>query len=107
MEEKLKKWQVLYIDNTRYVVVNMIEYKEDSWIWQEYEIKNELSQHKWLCIEKDEYGQTEYSIYTPYYGSVDTDEIFIVANGKEYELYEKGIATVKDYFGIVLSVSHF
>lgn len=99
MEEKLKKWQVLYIDNTKYVVVNMIEYKEDSWIWQEYEIKNELKQHKWLCVEKDEYGQTEYSIYTPYYGNIDTDEIFFVANGKEYELYEKGIATVKDYFG--------
>lgn len=101
MEEKLKKWQILYIDNVKYVVVNMIEYKEDTWIWQEYEIKNELNEHKWLCVEKDEYGQTEYSIYTSYCGSVNKDKINFTANGKKYELYEKGIATVKNYFGNV------
>ncbi len=38
---KLKKGQILYIDNQKYTVINMIEYKEDTWIWQEYEIKNE------------------------------------------------------------------
>ena len=51
----------------------MIEYKEDTWIWQEYEIQNDLHQHKWLCVEKDEYGRVEYSIYTPYYGNIDEE----------------------------------
>ncbi len=41
MEEKLKRWQIVYIDNIKYTVINMIEYKEDSWIWQEYEIRGE------------------------------------------------------------------
>ena len=99
MEEKLKKWQIIYIDNEKYIVVNMIEYKEDTWIWQEYEIQNDLHQHKWLCVEKDEYGRVEYSIYTPYYGNIDEETMFITVNGREYELYEKGVATVKSYFG--------
>lgn len=99
MEEKLKKWQVLYINNEKYIVINMIEYKEDTWMWQEYEIKNESNEHKWLCVEKDEYGKIQYSIYTPYFGSVNTDELSFFFNGKEYELYEKGTAIVKNYFG--------
>ena len=36
---KLKKGQVVYIQTEKYTVINMIEYKEDTWIWQEYEIK--------------------------------------------------------------------
>lgn len=99
MEGKLRKGQVIFIDNTRYVVVNMVEYQESSWIWQEYEIKNEFNQHKWLCVEVNEYGQTEYSIYVPYYGYVNTNEISFFLDGREYRLYERGIATVIDYFG--------
>lgn len=41
MEEKIKKWQIVYIDNMKYTVINMIEYIEASWIWQEYEICGE------------------------------------------------------------------
>lgn len=99
MEENLKKWQVLYINNEKYIVINMIEYKEDTWIWQEYEIKNESNEHKWLCVEKDEYGKMEYSVYTPFFGSINTNELSFFYNGKEYELYEKGTAIVKNYFG--------
>lgn len=99
MGEKLQKNQVLYIDNTRYVVVNMVEYQEDSWIWQEYEIKNDSNQRLWLCVEKNEQGQIEYSIYSPYYGNVNTNSLSFSVNNIEYELYEKGVATVKDYFG--------
>ncbi|MEE1219495.1 MAG: DUF4178 domain-containing protein [Ruminococcus sp.] len=99
MGEYLRKWQILYIDNIKYVVVNMVEYQEDSWIWQEYEIKDEFNECLWLCVEKNEYGQTEYSIYTPYNGIVNTSELLLNIDGKEYELYEKGVATVKNYFG--------
>ncbi len=99
MIEQLKKWQVIYINNVKYVVINMIEYKEDTWVWQEYEIKNESNQHKWLCVEEGDFGKIEYSIYTPYYGSINTDELTFFTNSKEYELYEKGTAIVKDYFG--------
>lgn len=100
MGEKLKKWQILYIDNIKYEVINMIEYKEDTWIWQEYEIKNESSiRSKWLCVEKDEYGKEEYSIYEPYYESINENEMSFYVDGYEYELYEKGIAFVNDYFG--------
>ncbi len=99
MEEKLKKGQILYINNEKHIVINMIEYKEDTWIWQEYEIKNEINQHKWLCVEDDEYGKKEYSIYTPYYGSINENEQSIFTNGRNYELYEKGTAVVKNYFG--------
>lgn len=55
--------------------------------------------HKWLCVETDENGQTEYSIYKAYYGSINTNEMFLTIDGIQYELYEKGIATVKNYFG--------
>jgi len=100
MKKILKKWQILYIDNVKYVVVNMIEYKEDSWIWQEYAIKNESNEYKWLCVEKGEDGQLEYSIYVPYDGNININEIsFVTDDGKEYELYEKGVATVNNYFG--------
>lgn len=99
MEEKFRKWQILYIDNIKYTVVNMIEYKENSWIWQEYEIHGENQDKKWLCVEKDEYGKTEYSIYKKYSGKIDTNELYFFIDSTSYELYEKGIATVKDYFG--------
>ena len=55
--------------------------------------------HKWLCVEKNEYGKTEYSLYKTYNERINTNEIFLNINGIQYELYEKGIATVKDYFG--------
>ena len=52
---KLKKGQILNIKTGKYVVINMVEYKEDTWIWQEYEIKEVNSyKHKWLSVEKDE-----------------------------------------------------
>jgi len=41
VEEKLKKWQIIYIDTTKYIVENMIEYKEVTKVWQEYKIQDE------------------------------------------------------------------
>lgn len=99
MENKLKKWQIVYIEKVKYTVVNMIEYKEDTWIWQEYEIKHDAGAIRWLCVEKDENNKTEYSIYDKYYGDINENEISFCSQGMQYELYEKGTATVKDYFG--------
>ncbi len=96
---KLKKGQILYIDNQKYVVINMIEYKEDTWIWQEYEIENDLNEHKWLSVEKDEKNEIVYYLYEPFRGVVDTNEIEIFYNAENYELYEKGKAIVQNYFG--------
>lgn len=101
METKLKKWQIVYIERVKYTVVNMIEYKEDTWVWQEYEIKHEAGAIRWLCVEKDENNKTEYSIYDKYYGDINENEISFSSQNTQYELYEKGTATVKDYFGNV------
>lgn len=99
METKLKKWQIVYIERVKYTVVNMIEYKEDTWVWQEYEIKHDAGAIRWLCVEKDENNKTEYSIYDKYYGDINENEISFSSQNTQYELYEKGTATVKDYFG--------
>ncbi len=99
MGERLQRWQILFVDNIRYVVINMVEYQEGPWIWQEYEIKNDANQRLWLCVEKNEQGQLEYSIYAPYYGNINTNAMSFWLNNVEYGLYEKGVATVKDYFG--------
>lgn len=100
MESKLKKWQVVYIDRVKYIVVNMIEYKEDTWVWQEYEIRHDETEAvRWLCVEKDENNKIEYSIYDKYYGEINANELSFYSQNTQYELYEKGTATVKDYFG--------
>ena len=52
-----------------------------------------------LCVEKDENNKTEYSIYDKYYGDINENEISFSSQNTQYELYEKGTATVKDYFG--------
>ena len=83
---KLKKAQVLYIDNQKYTVINMIEFKQDSWRWQEYEIVSDNNIHKWLSVEEN-----EYYIYEIYNGSDEKNE--------DFNVYEQGIATVIDYFG--------
>lgn len=99
MDEKLKKWQVIYLDNVRYLVYNMIEYFEDSWIWQEYEIRSDNGDTKWLCVEKNENNQVEYSIYVPYHERIDSNQMSINLNGVIFEMAEKGTAKVLSYFG--------
>lgn len=96
---KLQKGQTIYIKNQKYIVSNMIEFKEDTWVWQEYEIVSDTYLSKWLIVEENENKQLEYSLYETYKGEVDTNEIEFVVGDKSYELYEKGRATVKNYFG--------
>ncbi len=38
---KLKKGQVILVNGEKYTIKNMIEFKEDAWIWQEYEVVNQ------------------------------------------------------------------
>ncbi len=88
---KLKKGQILYIDNQKYTVINMIEFQQDKWKWQEYEIVDSYHTHKWLSVEEnEETKQLEYYLYKTYQGK---------ENNENYKLYEQGIATVVDYFG--------
>lgn len=96
---KLIKDQVLYIDNIKYVVVNMIEFEEDQWIWQEYEIIDEHRIHKWLTIEENEYNEIEYYLYTTYRTSCNGTEKEFSEADKTYRLYDQGIAKVRNYFG--------
>lgn len=96
---RLKKGQILYIDNQKYVVINMIEFSEDTWIWQEYEIVSETGLHRWLSVETNENNQDEFYIYDVFKGIVKTNEIEFTIGNKKYELFEKGRAVVRDYFG--------
>ena len=96
---ELKKWQIIYIDNIKYTVVNMVEYKEDTWKWKEYELREDNGAVKWLEIEEKEQGEIKYSIYTKYMGTINEEEMFIEKGGITYELEEKGYAKVTNYFG--------
>lgn len=103
--EKLRRGQIIMIDSQKYVVNNMIEFKEDSWIWQEYEVQKYSSgdsyhyQKYWLTIEQDEYNKNEYYLYSIYNKRINVNNIEFEDNGKKYELFESGVATVKSYFG--------
>lgn len=103
--EKLRRGQIIMIDAQKYVVNNMIEFKEDSWIWQEYEIQKYFNgdsnryQKYWLTIEQDEHNKNEYYLYSRYAKIIDVNNIEFEDNGKSYKLFESGIATVKSYFG--------
>lgn len=97
---KLKKGQIIYIKTKKYTVINMIEYKEDTWIWQEYEIKGANS-YKWLSVEEDENNKIQYYLYDRYVGNVDINEIEFQNANKTYKLYEKGTQTVNNFFGNV------
>ncbi|MBR2241443.1 MAG: DUF4178 domain-containing protein [Clostridia bacterium] len=100
MDEKLKKGQVIKIKNETYVVVGMIEFVEDSWIWQEYKIKSDSGKIKWLSIEEDE-GKKQYSIYEEKFNIPVKSSMDFNFQNKNYSLFEKGTAKVNSYFGAV------
>lgn len=98
---KLKKGQVIYINSQKYTIKNKIEFKEDTWIWQEYEIISQNHEVKWLIVEEGENKELEYSIYGKYQGPINVSDIEFMLGDKVYQLYEKGKAFVNDYFGNV------
>lgn len=98
---KLKKGQVILVNGEKYIIKNMIEFKEDAWIWQEYEVVNQNHVVKWLIVEEDENKELEYSIYERYQGRINISNLEFMLGDKVYQLYEKGRAIVNDYFGSV------
>lgn len=100
MIEKLKKGQVIKIKNETYVVIGMIEFQEDSWVWQEYKIKSDSGKIRWLSIEEDE-GKKQYSIYEEKFNIPVKSSMDFNYQNKNYSLFEKGTARVKSYFGSV------
>ena len=102
MEVKLKRFQVIYINGFKYIVQNMIEFKEETWIWQEYEVCKEGSYEKeWLTIEKNDNNYYEYYLYKKYNGLVNKNEQFFYSMNKKFSVFDEGIARVKNYFGNV------
>lgn len=97
---KLKNGQVIKINNETFVVVGMIEFEEESWIWQEYKIKGNLGKISWLSVEEDE-GKTIYSIYEEKFSIPVVNSMNFNYQNQNYSLFEKGSARVKSYFGNV------
>lgn len=100
MAEKLKQGQVVKIKNVEYVVNGMIEFQEDSWVWQEYKIKDTTGKIRWLSIEENE-GKTQYSIYEEKFNIPKAGSTNFTFQNQNYSLFEKGTAKVKSYFGAV------
>jgi len=99
MNEKLKRGQIILIKNERFKVAGMIEFQEDTWIWQEYKIQSESnSRIKWLSVEENE-GKIQYSIYEENYSIGNVKSLNFQYQNEEYSLFEQGTARVKQYFG--------
>ena len=98
--EKLKLGQIIYIDNKKYSIINMIEFEESGWKWQEYEVVSSDNKHSWLSIELSDDNTIEYWLYDIYVGPpIQTDAMDFSVNGINYKMYEKGEAKVFNYFG--------
>ncbi|MCR5145758.1 MAG: DUF4178 domain-containing protein [Clostridia bacterium] len=100
MIEILKSGQVIKIKNETHVVVGMIEFQEDSWIWQEYKLKSDSGRISWLSVEENE-GKIQYSIYEEKFNIPVNSSMNFSFQNKDYSLFEKGTAKVKSYFGAV------
>ncbi|MBQ7066982.1 MAG: DUF4178 domain-containing protein [Lachnospiraceae bacterium] len=96
----LRQGQVIYVTGTEYTVCGMIAFKEDTWSWEEYKLKSNIGQTEWLSVEEDD-GVLIYSIYRERYDIPNSSSMNIMIDGENFELYEKGKATVTDYFGQV------
>lgn len=100
MVEKLKKGQVVKIKNETFVVIGMIEFAEDSWIWQEYKLKSDSGEISWLSVEENE-GKIQYSIYKEKFNIPYSLSMNFNYKNVSYSLFEKGTAKVQSFFGAV------
>lgn len=100
MSEILKNGQVINIKNKRNTVIGMIQFKEDSWVWEEYKIKDESGAILWLNVENDD-GVVKYSVYKENYKIPNPYSIDVKYEGQKYSLHEKGTAKVSKYYGSV------
>ena len=100
MNKILKIGQVVIINNISYTVVGMIEFQEDTWVWQEYKLKGSNLDINWLSVEEDD-GKTQYSLYKEYYGIPNCNSVNLKYDNENYTLLEKGTARVKRFYGSV------
>lgn len=100
MNETLKRGQIIRIQGKKYTTIGLIKYKEDNYTWQEYKLKDELNQIKWLNIEDDE-GEIIYSIYEENNRFSIESSNTCTYNNEKYELYEQGTEVVTGYWGNV------
>ena len=100
MSNNLKYGQIISIKNEKYTVIGMIEFKEDTWVWQEYKIKNQKSDIKWLSVEENE-GKVQYSLYTEKPSIRISESLEFNYENEKYSLYEQGTAIVKRFYGNV------
>lgn len=96
----LNEYQRLIVCGTEYTVTGMIAYTQGQWNWKEYQLKPKSGKSVWLSIES--YGsEPEYILYSPCGRIGDMNDYTIEYQGRLYQHYEKGTATVTDYFGRV------
>ena len=93
----LKEDQYIIIEKTKYRVLNKVKFTEKSSYWIEYKIRN---------TEDNEiyYLNVELSSKVVLFKVLKEKEIQLKVNiffqGEEYELMEKGIGKVEDYYGM-------
>lgn len=100
MSNNLKYGQIVSINNEKYTVIGMIEFIEDTWVWQEYKLKNPNYAIKWLSVEKNE-GKIQYSLYTEKPFIRTSESLEFDYENEKYSLFEQGTAMVKRFYGNV------
>ena len=93
----LKESQYILIDKIKYKILNGVKYKEKSSYWMEYKLQNtESSKIYYLNVELS----NKAILYEILKDTKLQIKMNIIYNNTEYELYEKGDAKVKTYFGM-------
>ena len=104
--KKLRRGQIIMIDDKKYVVNYMVEFKNKLVKWYEYEIaryidSNNGINYEELCvliIKLDEFGKFEYFLCSEEEINNNKNEFDDII--KNYEISERGTARVKSYFGV-------
>lgn len=87
----LKKGQVVYVKNKKYIVVSMIQYKGSSYTLWEYEIVDyETSKYKILKIKLNENNLYDYYIFEDNHEKTFSD-------GKQYYIHEEKLIIETSY----------
>lgn len=93
----LRQDQYLMIEKEKYKILNQVKFAEKSSYWIEYKIQNiRNSEFYYLNVER--------SSKAILYKILKEEQIPIKMNiqikGEEYELFEKGIGKVENYYGM-------
>ena len=93
----LKEDQYIIIEKTKYRVLNKVKFTEKSSYWIEYKIRNTEDNEMY-------YLNVELSSKVVLFKVLKEKEIQLKVNilfqGEEYELMEKGMGKVDDYYGM-------